>query len=63
MESNHKSVVIIIMGMLVFLFLVVLFSVVKEIRISSDMVNAGLQQCVVKINGFDNVIWRKECGE
>ncbi len=62
MESNHKSVVIIIMGMLVFLFLVVLFSAVKEIRISSDMVNAGLQQCVVEINGYDTVIWKKECG-
>ena len=49
-------------------FAIAIFGIVAVVSVqcsnaitAKNMANAGLQQCIVKINTREEIIWKKEC--
>jgi hypothetical protein len=61
MDSDDKVLAIFIGGWCAVLLVFGIAVNVKESWISSQMANAGLQQCVVKVNDKEEIVWQKEC--
>ena len=61
MDSDDKVLAIFIGGWCAVLLVFGIAVSVKESWISSQMANAGLQQCVVKVNDKVEIVWQKEC--
>jgi hypothetical protein len=61
MESSDKALAIILGCMFGFLALGAITVSIKDAIIAADMANAGLQQCAVKVNDKEEILWKKEC--
>ena len=61
MESSDKAVAIVMGCLFCFLAIGATVTTVKDVFVASELANAGLQQCVVKVNDKDTLVWKKEC--
>jgi hypothetical protein len=61
MESSDKVLSVLFVCMFGGIALGAISSAVKESIIAADMAKSGLQQCVVKVNDKEEILWKKEC--
>ena len=61
MESSDKVLAVFFVCMFGGIALGGISSSVKESVIAADMAKSGLQQCVVKVNDKEQIVWKKEC--
>jgi hypothetical protein len=61
MDSDDKVLVVMFGGAAIFAIAAVVTFNIGYSHVEAEAVKSGLQQCVVKVNDKEEIVWKKEC--